>query len=816
MKVYLSGFKPLLHVSGINTFTFTGVNDINLILGTNGSGKSSIIREATPFPADAQDYRLNGEKRVIAEFQNSVYELISYLGKSPKYTVIRDGEIVLDLVNATVQREWVIKEFNYTPYLHKILTGELRFCKMKPPQRREVLMLISPLDLQYALKLQSEIKEQLRDKQAIVKHISNKLADSKIMLSRLNIPEDTEMLKLELEKELERLLPYALKKLTPSVEIKSKLDQLNIQLNETISERKINIPSESKLKYGNCTSSLLNEIGIHKGIVIQTQEQIHALSDEIIRLTEVMEDLADLPTYNNTIEEQRNELRLRCNELIINLDTQLVYSQNIPNYLTELSSLENNLHHVYGNMSKIHVYTKEERDGIRELNNAQQIFLSLSQSKLNKLQSRKQHLEDTSQHTTCPKCNTYFNISGKESAMGIDEIDKLIKDIEGERVIKLLEADTVTKQSEEISIYELLVNDILNLKKHSILPHIFWEELKGISTILGNKISTLNIVEKWITSLQQYEQLIIMQVEMKRIEKVIEIQSVHGVNVSIRLKNLQKNIKLLIQKKQDEEQIIKDVTTLNRIEAYNKMFSRSSTLIESINAGYKDLINSTLHEDACSKQTEVYNRLGTYTHLLTQRDNLDTHISELTLEYDKTLIELKAFQLLEENISQSKGLIAEQMVGFIGSCVSEINVISNKIWEYSIDVQNCQLDNGVLNYIFPVMVEQELVPDLSKLSTSQADIINLAFAMVVRQYLGLTDYPFYMDETGASFDTAHRKRLMDYVTEIVQNKACSQLFIINHYANVYGGLSNHSVIVLDDRNITVPLKYNENVVITYE
>jgi hypothetical protein len=38
--------------------------------------------------------------------------------------------------------------------------------------------------------------------------------------------------------------------------------------------------------------------------------------------------------------------------------------------------------------------------------------------------------------------------------------------------------------------------------------------------------------------------------------------------------------------------------------------------------------------------------------------------------------------------------------------------------------------------------------------------------------------------------------------------------MINHYENIYGAFTNMEICVLDDRNITVPARYNEHVLIS--
>ena len=96
-------------------------------------------------------------------------------------------------------------------------------------------------------------------------------------------------------------------------------------------------------------------------------------------------------------------------------------------------------------------------------------------------------------------------------------------------------------------------------------------------------------------------------------------------------------------------------------------------------------------------------------------------------------------------------------------------------------------------------------------SLGQKEIVNLAFVLVMRQYLNITDYPIYLDEPGNGFDHAHKTELMKFIKMLIDTNQCSQIFMINHYSDWHGGLSNNETVVLDSRNIVVPNPSNQNV-----
>ena len=105
--------------------------------------------------------------------------------------------------------------------------------------------------------------------------------------------------------------------------------------------------------------------------------------------------------------------------------------------------------------------------------------------------------------------------------------------------------------------------------------------------------------------------------------------------------------------------------------------------------------------------------------------------------------------------------------------------------------------------------------DIAKSSAAQKGIIDFAFKLVVMAYLGLHDYPLYLDELAQNFDEKHRSNIMDFVKNFVSGGECSQLFIISHFHNGHGIFTNAEVTILDDTNLlNLPDSYNKHVVIS--
>jgi len=193
-------------------------------------------------------------------------------------------------------------------------------------------------------------------------------------------------------------------------------------------------------------------------------------------------------------------------------------------------------------------------------------------------------------------------------------------------------------------------------------------------------------------------------------------------------------------------------------------------------------------------------------------------VQNLTDQIDRLKTEEKDLDILIKKLSPTEGLIAEGMLGFIKNYIDQMNDLISKIWSYTLEIQSCDIIEGEsidLDYTFPMKVHtsEKPVDDVSKGSTGMIEIVNLAFRFIAMQYLTLQNYPLYLDEAGRAFDTHHRSELGKMIRTIVEQSSFSQIFLISHYFELYGGLSNVETCVISPLNISTPAVYNQHVLI---
>jgi energy-coupling factor transporter ATP-binding protein EcfA2 len=177
LKIKLFKYKRFL-LSGVENFEMEVGNPLVIILGTNGSGKSSLLDVLNPLPATRMEFGDGGFKEILLESRGSTYLLRSdFHGKSGHHSFIKDhGEDLNPGGTSTVQRELVAKHLGYDQGLHDILTGRIKLTEMAPAKRNQWIMSLSNTDFTYANRLYEQMKDSARDATGALKHSKNRLA----------------------------------------------------------------------------------------------------------------------------------------------------------------------------------------------------------------------------------------------------------------------------------------------------------------------------------------------------------------------------------------------------------------------------------------------------------------------------------------------------------------------------------------------------------------------------------------------------------------------------------------------------------------
>ena len=812
LYIYLQGYKPLL-LNNIDSIEIYFKENTMLILGTNGSGKSSLLKITTPFPPSSELFSENGKKIIELEHNGIIYRIDSTLSKAGKHTLTKNNSIVYENVTATQVREYVIKEFGYTPLVHKVLTGEIKFTEMTVQARRDILTEISPLDLNYAIKLHNTIKEKVRDNQAVIAHLVTQGSAAKTKLHNIAIDPNITEKKNDLEAKLNRLIPFTVTKLPSVSSLQQAIDDGYNQLmsiNQTLDKfDTTRVPVEGI----NSVDDLNEFIGNCTGKISATQANINNLTKEIETLTGVTQSLTDSLLTTADIQQR---LAIIHDELEQHNETCYVVEDH-DKYLAKLTHICNEFNNVFSNTTDLLFYTKDEQNEIVVTNSRYKTQIASLSAQLTNLETQIQHFKTEGITTTCPRCQFEFNSKGTTHTDKLAEAEANHRKVTTELEAMLpLKAENDIKH-EHYNKLLLAQNKIQDIKRNYFMPFSFWEQLKNSTEILQHPTTAINVVINWMRNIEQGIETSKLLAEQANYIKALDVYTRYGFNMDSKLTGLNELLATeLMAKVTLEKQLSTARLVLKNIQTYEKLNQSAVDIFKRLNDNFKLVMEAMIQEDAKKTCDSIYNELATLKQSLNTHEHLTQVIAENALAHEAELTKRKSLLLLEEHLSHNKGVIADSMLSFLSSYLNEVNVICDMVWEYPLNLSMYPMDEeGILVYNFPLNVDNEIIADIKLGSTGQKELINLAFMIVMRQYLNLTEYPLYLDEIGSGFDDMHRKTLIMYIKSLLESKLCSQLLLINHYSQVIGSLSNHDVVVLDSRNIISPDNSNATTVITY-
>lgn len=801
--------------------TFTDIHQ--LIIGTNGCGKSTIIQELTPLPPNGNDYLKNGYKKIVVEHDEKSYTLTSnYSVRAGKHSFIDDatGEELNEGGTQSVQRTLVQQTFKYDQALHDVLTDQNKFTNMSPLQRRDWLTRISGTNLDYAIELFNRLRRAHRDEEAVVKHLSNRLNKESDGLPTTEDLHDIQSRFDSLDRrikdfyahrvtenmpaasEMERIVQVKIKEATDIATALMRVTDMTTNGGfpnvEALSDARSRLSHQIEMDKKRMTE-LYNEHNDISGLLSQTEginneEQIAAFES---RLNELYGEIEQLKTHLILIKECENASvtygRARgMSDILYHLSTELV--DNTEGYFTKQKREDTQL-------------------GIDHLNTG----LNNKSRELKNIEHNIAHIELT-EGVNCPQCNHSFRPGVSESDLPL--LKRKLVEVEGEITFLQEKKKVLTDYMDEYNIYRdnyLKYNGVLNNNRDLTFLS---EHIRGIDLLQD---SPKLIAVRFATCLQDLDTLAKIESYLPEVYKleaaIAKVNSVrsNGNYTQERLSKIDSDIATLKVHTQS------NIALLEQYDADRATYDELTRLYQSLNTKLDDLSRAMEYAYRANKKeaiettiTKVNTDLAHVSMQLNEARNKQSVINDITTQRDKTMLRANGFKVLVNEINPVNGLIADYFKQFIDQFVEQMNIVINKVWEHNIELLPCDVNSEGITYRFPLRVNDKAYgpPDSSKGSASQVSMVNFAFKIVVMVYLGLDDYPLYLDELAPDLDEKHRINIMSFVRSFVESRRCSQMFMVSHYASGHGAFTNAEILVLDDENLlNIPQVYNKHVTI---
>ena len=843
-SLILCGYRRFA-LNNINKFIFNPTKNSQLILGSNGCGKSSLIKELTPLPPSADDFSKGGYKTIHITNHSDNFILHSTFNPV-KHSFIKNDIELNPGGTITVFRELVRQEFSVTHEIHDLLVGDELFTNMSPLRRREWFTKLSNVNYDYALGVYNKLRERHRDTLGAIKLAKNRLTNESAKLiskeEENKLRQDVEITHRELT-----ILRECSAPLEQSVDHFKSIRNNHLKELESLSLKllrlKCSAPYGSIYPYGLNTNKMF--IRDDWGSIIQNGFESVDEVEEVIRLIE--NDIAALAALlNNSVNEYSKIsdkiliLEKANKDGVEGLQSKLVILDNFRSEIiskcklgliiedNELLSAINAFNNIYDIISDIVLVISENIDQKYSSSKIEQLSIELLEYKNNKviktsdlakLESKKLHLESHKHNgnTTCPKCSHVWvpGYSEEHLELLVTDINKVMDDlISINNKIELIE-----KEINDNREYGKLYNDYIRCTNNWPLLKPLWNYIFNNEYLKHSPRFIISIMDSFKFDLECQLEASKINSEISEIKTLIKsTEAIGDVNLND-LKNSLNDYTIDIDNKTFKLNSLKH--DLIKYTNYSKQLSESFILGNKINEikNNCDKANDNMIEmirretlNHCMRQLQSSLALKETT--LNGINIQNAIIEDLKNQINKLVLEEEATRILVQKLSPVEGLIAEGLLGFIKHFISSMNQLIKKIWSYKLVIHDCGLDNGELNYKFPVTIQtrDNKIPDVKFGSVGMLEIFNLAFKVTSMMFLNLNEYPLYLDEWDSGLDHEHKLAGMKLISSLVLNGDIGQMFIINHNYSQYGSFTNFEVCVLDSKNVIVPDVFNTHVI----
>ncbi len=845
IHVELSGFK-LLKFAGIKTISLDSSGIIQVIIGTNGSGKSSLLEEITPYPAVSSRYDDDGYKKIRIQYDGSLYELSSDFksSKSP-HSFIKDGVELNESGTTMIQEDLVETHLGYTKSIHAIVAMKPKLSQMTASQRHNWLTPLNPYKIQFISDHHKKVLSDIR----VCKNNLTMLYERKAQLaSQLLSNDDVDRMaleKVELVKTLDDInrIRYLVSKEQQDVNDNKKVyiegvvvkgsdyyyngkkvvffekDLLSIhrklpswldvnkneddrsKINDKLIEKRTTRASlEVTLK------DLSQEITAHEQYLslIGTDEKTGELSSEraaiLGHLSELEEYLIDNP-LDKTLIDTKDHVMLELNTL---LEAFTTFDGDLPSKQK---------------FNRVNLWYNKGLQYITQLNfRIDQIDQRIAE--INK------GVKSFPSHIPVNQCEGYRCPLYEQ----FKQSDKLVKDelnrLGSSRTLLDRKLNTLSRYVEKRGSYlktiSFYMNQLDRLREFfSHYPYLYnntWPVLmllKSNPKALSDKVS--NIFE---CSVKTYEYRDYKE-KLQTLEH--EISSIASVDKNKREMILDLKERSVLKHRDFLKQLMSIDDDILQLERMYKLTADYYTELDNIkNLEIINMCNLDknirvfdkkslleISETINNKYNEVLTRLGTIEKTLRDQDVIRSRYEdEILASIDAIELKKKKLTLIEKALAPN-GIPQVYTVGFLNNVIRYVNYFIEKVFSYDLRLDELDSQNEI-DYVFSAKADTTVIPDVSKGSSAQQEIFDVCFNLALIKVIGI-QYPVKFDEIGKTFDNHHSQKVLDLLRYLVDNKIIPQLFIINHNTIIHQGLPNAKILVLNGNNIVLPDVYNDHV-----
>jgi hypothetical protein len=806
-SLLLEGYRPFL-LNNITQLLYTPQSAYQIILGMNGCGKSSLMRELSPLPATPGDFIDGGVKKWTGRHDGNHYELTSEIGKrNAKHSFICNGEEMNPGGTGAVQKELVQQHFKLTTEIHQVLLGKTRvkFTNMAPAKRQEWFQLIAPVDITIARKQYQYFLSKGRSLTEVEKHQKQELVEASKRLG------DGVAVKL-LEDEIQKLREQAQAYMEAKVPVTT-MQPMSLTELENASRAVLTFVPD--VDYPTTDSVMLGIASIEQKIDgLERRYKEHV--DACVRIEKQIGEIGDIGHLDiSLLMEQLNQLAAELAACTVK--EHVVPEQQVNSVIDMLSARMSEIIQVLGSMPvKRDDFTKEQRMSRGDILNRLTETIQTDEYKLTNLQNQL-HQVESAQSIHCPACDHQFKPGIEHNAA--DHIKSLIESTNLSILTNKAQAAKQREYLEEFDMWYVPAKQLASLLSGDSMYYVK-EMLYGLDDLWTAPRNAIPELMSWLNTLKEYQRYLSLR------DSHATTQKTYSMAVDATAKAKRQQVEAYRQQYADEELALSKVQanlmgcreTLTRLiqikRRYVEFEQNQTVLLQQYNKAIDGEIayaNRGFNVILDNYIGEIHSRLGLLENQRISLIQAASHVDRLNDSLKVLAQDIEACQVLTTILSPKDGFIAEQLSTSVNALCDAMNAVIRNVWTYDLEILPCGVDSGELNYKFPLRVygNDELpLDDICEGSESQCEMVNLAFRLIVMAYLSLAGYPLYLDELGREFDETHGSRVMQYLKLLVDSQQVSQVFLISHNPALHSVFTLADVNIINTTNITLPAEYN--------
>ncbi len=816
-------------------------SEIQNVIGTNGSGKSALLRELNPNPAVRTDYGEDGYKHIQLTHDGLSYVLQSnFANPSAPHSFVCAGIELNPSGTTPVQKELVVNHLGYTAHHHAIAYGDYRLSTMQVGYRKTFLLTTHPCQLQLVLDKHKALTRKLNA------HRNNlaMLHERKTTLEQQLIAADQ---KQQLEVDNTRLTDT----LAQVVDAASRLQHHHHQVNTTLEGMPTQYPTRSRqtilqgqkhygqyhavardIPYADCQQGLLREIAVlgtqRENLLTRTQTLIREI-DKYTSYIQQNDAAGALETMSATIDTLTTSITQLQQSPPLESPFEPFILESIATHLERLTDLIGFFIGYGQPIPSFHDVTRLAQKLDRDQRRLRNLSYAIDALRPQVSQSEAALLATSIQDIPlgCQCCVLFERYQA--SLHGVqaryqqlqDQQNKLLRQ---QRYLTVL----VDGRGAKLALYNQALPSLQNLQDYLQTHRFLLQPLQGLDLLHTVRTNPSMLLVRIASYAQRSQTQHLLQQKKHELDHLLErYQQLQTPNqlgkdflVQMVVEKQQELIALRQQFSQLDASLAKKQSDLDLLERYveelRQLKHEQATLQHQYthaNLVFDQQVCELYRDHLQQMKRQIVGQLTEIDRVLREQAALESRYHHEVLASMQTIeAQLLIDASLEAALSPTTGLPHRYMVQFINDLISHANLFISEVFLYPFEfiplTEDAQFD-----YKFKMRVNDIIVPDIAQLSDGQQDMANLAFNLALVIERRQTAYPYYLDEVDRYFDLGHKQRLLTFLKSIVEDGLMSQLLLINHNALVYSGLVGAETLVLSPDNIVVPEVVNTHAMI---